>query len=97
MGRVGTDRLAQGITVSGGGGGGGNSNMETVIQNLVSGANDVPHTLAAAPTAWLIQDSSGRTLTYAAQPKTGSETTVLLVTALTPITNSRITLFTEAS
>jgi hypothetical protein len=96
MSRVGVDRLAPGLTTtgSGGGGGGGNSSSDTITQTLNAGANDVSHTLGAEPSTWIIQDSSGRVLTYEANPKSGSETTVLEVNALTETTNAKITVFT---
>jgi hypothetical protein len=98
MSRVGVDRLAPGLATTGSGGssGGGNSSSDTITQTLNAGTNDVTHTLGAAPTTWIIQDSSGRVLTFEAAPKSGSETTILEVTALIEITNARITVFTEA-
>lgn len=93
MGRVGVDRLAQGGLL--GAGGGGNSSQDTVTASLTVAANpnEVAHTLGVEPTAWIIQDSTGRILTYAAGPKTGSETTILEVTALVDTPNARITVF----
>ena len=97
MTRVGVDRIIPGLaTTAGGGGGGGNSSSETITQTLNAGANDVTHTLGAEPTTWIIQDSTGRVLTYAAAPKSGSETTILEVTALIETTNAKITVFTAS-
>ena len=79
------------------GAGGGNSNSKTVVQTLSAGSNNVSHTLGSEPKAWLIQDSSGRTLTYAANPKSGNETTVLEVNALINTTDAIITVFGEAN
>lgn len=71
----------------------GGTQSRTVTQTLNSGSNDVSHDLGTEPSTWTIQDSTGRTLTYAALPKSGSETTVLQVTALIETTNAKITVF----
>lgn len=92
LGNIQTGSAAQ---LNGGGGSGGNANMDTVIQNLVAGANDVPHSLELVPSDWAIKDSSGRPMAFVAAPKPGSESTVLSVTALTIIPNARITVYAE--
>jgi hypothetical protein len=79
------------------GAGGGNSNTETITQTLTAGANDVSHSLGSEPKAWLIQDATGRVLTYEGNPKSGSETTVLEVDALVDTPNAKITVFGETS
>lgn len=98
MTRVGVDRIIPGLatTSDGGSSGGGNSSSETITQTLNAGANDVPHTLGAEPTTWIIQDSFGRVLTYEAGPKNGNETTILKITALVETPNAKITVFTAS-
>jgi hypothetical protein len=96
MTRVGVDRLIPGLATTGGSGGGGNTSSETITHTLSAGSNDVSHTLGAEPTTWIIKDSTGRVLTYEAGPKSGSETTILEVTALVETTNATITVFTAS-
>lgn len=93
------DRVYPGFALigsGGGGGGGGNGSLDTVVQTLNAGSNDVSHSLGVEPTAWLIQDSSGRTLVLAAEPKVGSETSVLEVTGIKLETDAQITVFAES-
>lgn len=93
MASVGVDRLAQGQTAAGGGGGGGTTSSKSVTTNLAAGANTVTHNLGTTPTAWVIQDSNGRTLVLTSSPNGVDPDNVLDVTGLKTETNAVVTVF----
>lgn len=83
MARVGVDRLAQGVTASGGSGGGATTEILTG-QTVNNGSTDITHTLGEAPDTVLFFRSTGEPLILQWTPKVGAETTQITVTNAMP-------------
>jgi hypothetical protein len=80
---VGCDRIAQGITVSGGGGGGTTSQFLTG-QTVNNGITTISHTLGVAPKTVLFFRSTGEALILQWQPNGANPTTQIDITNAMP-------------
>lgn len=84
---IGSGRISPGNINNGSGGGGGNSTDSIIVTgiNLIAGNTDVAHGLGKEPQTSTFFDSLGRTQVLQWEPKTGSLTTEIVVSAFAPM------------